>query len=160
MANIENWYSIDDEPQADFEPIPAGNYLAKIVESETKSTSKGDGQYLEIKLQICEGDHKNRVLIDRLNLKNPNTVAVEIARKTFASIREATGVNDPRDSEELHNIPMTVKVACEKSTYKGEERINNVIKKYSRRGAAPVAEQRAANEGSVEQHVQDATLNM
>jgi hypothetical protein len=46
-----------------------------------------------------------------LNLKNPNSVAVDIANKTLSSICYAVGVMNPNDSEELHDRPLEVKLA-------------------------------------------------
>ena len=160
MADLTGMYDQNDKPNDDFSPIPEGEYLAKIITSETKETKNRDGKFLELCLEICDGEHTGRKLFDRLNLQNKNEVAVKIARGTLAQIREATGINAPRDSCELHGIPMNIKVVCKKSTYNGEERMQNEIKKYTRRGAAPVAQQGAASEGGVDQHVSNAVDNL
>ena len=68
------------EPTSDFEPIPAGKYVAVITDSEVKDTKSGRGSYLQLAFQITEGEYKNRFLWARLNLENPNQTAVKIAR--------------------------------------------------------------------------------
>mgnify|MGYP000411414076 CR=1 FL=1 len=46
----------------------------------------------------------------RLNLKNANDKAVDIARKDLAAICRAVGVMSPKSSEELHDKPLMIKV--------------------------------------------------
>ena len=128
------------QPQESFEPIPAGWYECMIVESEMKPTKSGTGQYLQLRLDVTEGQYANRVLFERLNLDNPNTTAVEIAQRTLSAICHATGVLQPRDSSDLHNIPLRVKVSVRPAGNVYEA--NNDIKGYESLGgvkqAAPV----------------------
>ncbi len=100
------------EPTNDFEPIPAGKYVAVITESEMKPTKAGTGSYLQLTFQILEGEHKNRLLWTRLNLDNPNATAVQIARSELSAICRAVGVMTPSDSVELHNLPLVIHVRC------------------------------------------------
>lgn len=111
-----------------FEPLPAGEYIAAIVSSEMKPTKKNDGEYAEFKFEILEGEYKGRTLFSRLNLKNPNEKAVQIARGELSAICHAVGVLTPRDTVDLHNIPMRIKVACKKNPE--NDQINNEIKGY------------------------------
>jgi mannose-6-phosphate isomerase class I len=98
------------EPNAPRDPIPAGWYRAVIEASEEKPTKAQTGSYLQLTIQIIEGDHAGRKVIDRLNLNNPNATAVEIAQRTLSSICRAVGIMTPRDSQDLHDKPMMVKV--------------------------------------------------
>ena len=43
------------EPAATYEPLPAGNYSAVIVESEEEPTKAMTGSYLQLGLEIVEG---------------------------------------------------------------------------------------------------------
>lgn len=110
MANIRNLYNPEAETQTDFAPIPTGEYLAHITESDMKPTKKNDGQYLELEYTVLEGEFKNRKVWARLNLDNPNATTVDIANRQMASIREATGVMNPADSQELHYKPHFIRV--------------------------------------------------
>jgi hypothetical protein len=98
------------EPNAPREPVPAGWYKAVITSSEEKPTKAQTGSYLQMGIEIIEGDHAGRKVIERLNLNNPNSTAVEIAQRTLSSICRATGVMTPRQSDDLHDKPMMVKV--------------------------------------------------
>ena len=106
--------------------LPAGTYTAPIVASENKPTKNGNGSYLELQLEIIDGQYAGRKVWDRLNLRNPNQTAVEIAMRTLASICKAIGIKTPRDSSELHNKPLSVKVSVRE--YNGNE--SNEVKKY------------------------------
>ncbi|KAF1045647.1 DUF669 domain-containing protein [Xylophilus sp.] len=110
MANLFGSYDPNAEAQAEFSAIPTGEYLSVIVDSDMKPTKSGDGEFLELTYQVSEGEYKGRKVWARLNLKTPNAQAQEIANRQFASIREATGVANPRDSQELHNKPHIIRV--------------------------------------------------
>ena len=44
MANLNNFNANNVEPAADFDPIPAGKYVAVITDSEMKATKNGKRQ--------------------------------------------------------------------------------------------------------------------
>ena len=134
MANLGNFDASKVDPASSFDPIPAGKYIAVISESEMKPTKSGNGHYLELTLEIGEGQYKGRKLWARLNLDNPNAQAVQIARGELSAICRAVGVLQPKDSCELHNLPLSIKVACRKRDDTDE--ITNEIKGYERKEAA------------------------
>ena len=110
-GNLSGFNAAEVEPQqGSFEPIPAGWYTAMITDSEFKSTKSGNGEYLQLRLDVIEGEYENRVLFDRLNLNNPNQTAVEIAQRQLSAICRAVGVMTPQDSHDLHDRPLRVKV--------------------------------------------------
>jgi hypothetical protein len=125
------------EPAGDFSPVPEGEYLAVITESQQKATKAGTGHYLELKFQIIEGEHKNRLLWARLNLDNPNQTAVNIAKAELSSICRAVGILTPGDSAELHDKPLKIKVVLKKREDNGE--MTNEIKAYKPNGSAAPA---------------------
>lgn len=136
MADIGGPFNAHEVEPNDFSPLPEGSYTCVIEASENKATKDGSGSYLELTLQVIDGDYKGRKLFDRLNLNNPNQKAVQIARGTLSAICRATGVMTPNDSVELHDIPLVVKVACRKREDNGE--ISNEVKGYkSTKDAAP-----------------------
>ena len=112
MSNLAgyNFNAEEVEPSSSFDPIPAGWYQAIISNSELKATRDGYGEYLSLTLQVIEGQYENRLVFARLNLKNANDKAVDIARKDLAAICRAVGVMSPQASEELHDIPLMIKV--------------------------------------------------
>lgn len=100
------------DPTPVFDVLPAGDYLAMIVDSEMKPTKAGTGEYLNMTLQILDGPYKDRLIFDRLNLVNANAKAVEIAQRQLSQICHAVNVLRVNDSAELHDKPLvaTLKV--------------------------------------------------
>jgi len=117
------------EPQAEYVPLPAGWYKAVFTTSEEKPTKAQTGSYLQLGAEIIEGEHQGRKLIERLNLNNPNSTAVEIAQRTLSGICRAVGVMTPRDSSDLHDKPFMVKVAVKPAD--GQYNASNEIKEYA-----------------------------
>ena len=65
MANL-SFNAANVSPSVAYAPLPAGDYTAIITESETKATKDGQGQYLQLKLQIQGGEFSGRTLFDRV----------------------------------------------------------------------------------------------
>jgi hypothetical protein len=146
MGNLGNFDANQVEPTGDFEPIPAGKYPAVIIESEMKPNKAGTGSMLQLTFQIIEGDYENRLLWTRLNLEHPNATAVQIARAELSAICRAVGVLAPKDSVELHNLPLIINVRCKKRQDTGD--VVNEIKGFSARQSKPVRAATAAVQSS------------
>ena len=110
-----------------YEIIPAGEYPAVITASEMKDTKSGTGKYLNLQWQIIDGKYKGRVLFSMIHLFNQNPTAVEIAKKTLNTIALCCGLSEVRDSAELHNTPMNIKIAVKEDPAYGPK---NEIKNY------------------------------
>jgi len=143
MASFgESFNANEHESMGEFSPVPAGQYVAVITESEWKPTKKNDGQYLQMKVEIIDGEFKGRTLFVRLNLQNPSAQAMTIAKSELATICKAVGVITPTDSSELHNKPMEIKVTVKPA--EGNYQASNEIKNYAAIGtASPAATQTA-----------------
>ena len=112
MANLNGFDANAVEPmQSNFEPIPAGQYMAMIGASQEKTSQKGF-RYLSLEFEILEGPFKGRKLWVNLNLGHPNPETVKFARSELASICKAVGVLQPQDTVQLHNLPMGITVKC------------------------------------------------
>jgi len=131
MADLNGFNAHNVEPNADFDPIPAGKYLAVITASEMKPTKNNNGHFLELAFQVIEGPYKNRLLWSRLNLDNPSEQAVQIARGELSALCRAIGVMQPKDSVELHNLPLMVTVKCKNREDTGD--VVNEIKGYAKK---------------------------
>lgn len=120
MAEITGFNANEHEPAGDFSPLPEGFYTVAIVESDWKDTKSGEGKYLEFKYQVIEGDHDGRFVWSRHNLVNQNEIAVRIARGELSALCRAVGVMEPKDSVELHDLPLQIKVKVKKREDNGE----------------------------------------
>jgi len=133
MAKLD-FNANDVEPTTPFEPLPAGKYLAEISASEIKPTKSGNGNYLELEFTVLDGPCRGRKAWDRLCIDHPNELTQRIARGNLSAICRAVGILQPRDSVELHNLPLSINVRCKKRADTGE--ITNEIKGYAKREAA------------------------
>jgi hypothetical protein len=129
----------------DFSPVPSGSYRVTIIGSEMKKTSRGDGEYLALEMDILDGDHAGRKIFERLNIVNQNQQTVDIAYRTLGEIIRACGKVQVADSEELHGINMLADVIVKPGkpytkdgqTVQGNPQ--NEVKKYSPASGAGVA---------------------
>ena len=130
MAQL-NFDASKVDPSVPFEAVPSDKYTAEITKSELKPTKAGDGSYLEIEYTILEGEYRGRKVWDRLCLNHQTQKTVEIARANLSAICHAVGIMKPRDSSELHHIPLTITVKAKRDDSTGN--IFNEVKGYSKR---------------------------
>lgn len=97
-------------PQTGFEPLPLGWYNVMVDESEMKPTQAGDGHYLKLRYNVLDGQYANRKIFGNINLGNKNPQAVEIGLKQLSAVAHAVGVLMVQDSQQLHGIPLKIKV--------------------------------------------------
>lgn len=136
----------DDSPR-DFDPVPAGEYLAQITDSELKETKSG-GQMLKLTLRIETGPHAGRLIWDNLNIVNANAQAQGIAHRALRDICEAVGKPAIDDSEELHGFPLVIEVKIEPA--RGEYKARNGVRRYKSAnggGSKPAARPAPAPQG-------------
>jgi hypothetical protein len=129
MAEL-NFDSNEIEPTGSFEPLPLGEYTVMISASEMKPTKNGKGSYLQLTYDVVEGEYHGRKIFDRLNLVNESETAQDIAQRSLSAICRCVGVLHPKNSEELHDKPMIIKLGIRAAS--GEFQASNVVKGYSR----------------------------
>ena len=115
------------KPQEAFEPLPAGWYNARVINSEAKPTKDNKSGYLQLDLEIIDGEHHGRKVFDRLNLWNQGDNAAktcEIAQRQLSAYCHATGVFILQDSNQLHGIPLKIKLVVR--TQEGFDPTNDV----------------------------------
>ncbi|MEN0021051.1 MAG: DUF669 domain-containing protein [Planctomycetota bacterium] len=147
MADLGGQFDATNiEPNQPMKPLPAGEYICTITASEKQENKKRTGYFLKLTLTVQEGEHKGRTVIDRLNMWNPNQQASAIAQGQLSAICHATSVMKPKDSVELHGIPMKVTVDCARRT-DDPSLFGNNVKGYAKRSnvsAAATPEPQAA----------------
>ncbi|MGQ0628880.1 MAG: DUF669 domain-containing protein [Phycisphaerales bacterium] len=147
MATLNNFDANQVDPSVALDPLPAGKYTAVISDTEYKPTKSGGGKYLQLTFQVIDGEFKGRLVWARLNLENKSEMTVKIARGELSAICRAVGVMQPKDSVELHNVPLEISVGLKKREDNGE--FTNAIKGYAKKGgAAPQRQAASAGPGS------------
>lgn len=99
--------------------VPQGRYEARIVGSRIA------GGRLDLDFEIIGGEHDGRVLVQPLHLHSSSADAQRRGRAELCRICQAVGVMAPKDTDELHDIPMTIDV--------GLDNRRNTILSYSRK---------------------------
>ena len=113
---------------------------SRSVQSECGSPRPAPGQMLWLDMEVLEGPFQGRHVYDQLNLINPNPTAEEIAQRTLSAICHAVGKLQVADSEELHFLPLLVRVAVKPNGY-------NEVKGYKPAGQQQPAADRRARPG-------------
>ncbi len=165
MAQLGMTFNANDAPaRDDFTPVPPGVYTAMIVASEKKTTSKG-GEMIVLELDIQEGEHSGRKLFERLNIKNDNPKAVDIAFRTLGEMVKAVGKTTIKDTEELHNKRLMIEVRVEPAKpyidKEGKEQAGspqNSIKRFLPVSGAVSTPKGAATNPTVESKQEDKSV--
>jgi len=117
MALLPDVFKPEETDENPFAPIPADWYVAEVIKSELKATNDKTGKYIALSFKILEGDHEGRMIYANLNIVNKSEVAVKIARSDLKKICMAVGHEEElEDTEDLHNIPMQIKVSIKPET--------------------------------------------
>lgn len=128
---ILNFDASKIEVNESYDVIPDNTVVnAVIASSEWKETKDKTGGYLALKYEIIDGNYKGRLIFENINLQNSNDKAVKIAQETLAKICNAIGKVTVQNSEELHNIPMSLKLGVNPAQNGYEA--SNKIKSYSK----------------------------
>ena len=133
MAQLN--YQADPEMKPSYGLIEPGDYLAMIIASEMKPNKARTGEYLQLTVEVIDGQYKGRKVFDRLNIRNQNKTAERMAIESLNALCLATNTLHLNDSEQLHNIPVMITVDIEegKDGYDDQNR----IKGYTAAGGSP-----------------------
>lgn len=130
MADLSHLDMSKAAAPSSFTPIPAGEYKAMLVHSEVKPTKDKTGERLALRFVIMEGQYQNRLIFEGLNIVNKNATAQGIALRQLQDLKNAVGLPNASQSEELHHKPLTIKVAIKNdqnviTAYKSRSETNN-----------------------------------
>ena len=147
MSNLGNTYdATGGQTMGSYDVLPAGEYLATICKSEVREAkSNPQNRYANLEFEVTSGEHQGKRFWTMLNLWNTNATAVEIAQREMNSICHAIGKLRITDTEELHGIPMLVKVGVRNDPNYGDQ---NTVKGYRPANAPPSAAPNAQGSGA------------
>ena len=131
MADLGDFDSRKHADMKTFRVIPKGDYPMQIVKSERKTAATGNGDYLNLHIEVITGDYKGSMVFPKLNLWHVKDSTVQMANEELATICRAVGAPpNPRNSEVLHRIPFIGSVDVTPPTEKWPKE-SNVITKYA-----------------------------
>jgi hypothetical protein len=128
MASIAFSFNPDAEPSSGYRPLPEGDYVLEMVESDYLPTIDGLGMILKTKCQVVGGDFDLRPYYINYVLEHADEARQKIGQRDFAGLRRATGVLELSDSEEIHFKTFSVKIGVKARKETGE--LENVIREY------------------------------
>ena len=120
-------------------PVPAGIYVAQVVDSDVKPLKSGNGDALSLTFKILDGPHINRQVWASLNIRHSNAQAQQIAQAQLSALCHAAGVIRLQDSAMLHNRPVRIRVKVREAD--GQYAARNEVTGFEAipGGAAPAA---------------------
>ena len=136
-------------PQQSSGPLPAGVYLAHIVESDVQPLKSGNGEGLKLTFEVIDGQFKGRKVYENLNIRHTSEDTQRIAQSQLSALCHAVNVIKLMDTAALHFKPVRINVTVREAV--GQYKASNNIKGYEAAGGgisapataptpAPVAE--------------------
>ena len=135
-------FDAESIPIPSYEPIPAGWYAAEIDAAKVQDNNKNTGKLLYLEYVALNEPYAGRRVFQRINLSNPNAQAVEIGQRELAALSMACGITSLRDSAELLQKQIDIKLKVKKD--EGREPENAVVGYRPLTDAAPAASKPAA----------------
>lgn len=109
-----------------FEAIPTGTYEAVISNSESRPMKSGNGMGFNLEFEIISGECKGRKVFAWITFEHRTSPdAQRIGREQLSAICRAVGVTQLNDTAQLHNLPLHIVVALDKS-----DPTRNIIKGF------------------------------
>ena len=127
-------------PQQSSGPLPAGTYLAHIIESDVAPLKSGNGEGLKLTFEIIEGQFKGRRVWENLNIRHTSEDTQRIAQSQLSALCHAVNVIKLMDTAALHFKPVRINVTVREA--QGMYKASNNIKGYESAGSgvsAPAA---------------------
>lgn len=119
-------------PQASPGPVPAGTYLAQIIESDVAPLKSGKGTGLKLTFEIIDGQYKGRRIWENLNIQHENDETQRIAQSQLSALCHAVNEIKVKDTAVLHHKPVHVRVVMREA--QGQYQASNNIKGYESAG--------------------------
>jgi hypothetical protein len=110
-------------------PVPNGDYILAIDKAEiSKVKGSRTDDLLTLRFNILEGEYANRKIFVRLNIKNKNKQAEDIAHGELSAICHAIGIlqiESENHLQKLYGIPVKSRVGItpEKDGYAAQNKI-------------------------------------
>lgn len=102
------------DPSQGIGQLPIGAKLpVAITDSEVKATKDNSGGYIQLTLQVQQGENAGRKGAYRINLYNSSEAARGIAERQLSALCHVTGVFNLQDTQQLHNIPFLIDVVAQ-----------------------------------------------
>ena len=125
-------FLFDPESQegSHFDLIPAGSYVAEIIETEIAQPKSGDGHMLKLTWKISEGDYEGRQLWQTLCYQHSNAQTEAIARRSLKDLCVALDIGEQVSNPEIFKFkPARIRISVESDKsgqYDDQNRVRRV----------------------------------
>lgn len=117
-----------------------GEYSFHITGSEQKATANKNGTRLILTFSCLDEGFTGKRLVEGFNIVNPSETAVKIALEQLSAISYIVGVPRWTDTQQLHGIPLRIKLRKEPRDDKPELMTNAVLGYFDMNGKPASAE--------------------
>jgi hypothetical protein len=143
----EFYFDPGQQEGSQFEPFPAGDYTAEIIDAVISQPKSGDGHMLSLTWKICDGDYESRQIWQRLCYQHSNPTTQDIARRFLKGLCIALEINQQITDPEVFKFkPARIRVAIESDKYgqfDDQNRIKRVHALSASESEAPAPEKLA-----------------
>jgi hypothetical protein len=134
---LDEAFDTENEEGSSFDLLPPNKYAAEIDDAHVAITKSGEGQMVNLRWRIVEGDYENRVLFQSILIQHTSADAQRIGRAKFKDVAVACDIKDKiTDLDVLKYKKCHIGVGVEKDK-DGAYPDKNVVK-YTKPYAAPV----------------------
>lgn len=124
MAKL-TFKKLPEQSRADSQVLPAGEYFVEIVRSMITPSKSGKAKVLELRYQILEGEMAGATITGVITVEHEDRKSQNRGQVILSNLLDALGLEEFHDTEELHNIPLYIKVRV--TTREGGGDKNEVI---------------------------------
>jgi hypothetical protein len=121
-----------EEGSPAFEPLPAGSYVAVIINAKVGPLKSGKGQAVNLTWEVAGDKYRGRLIFDRIIVAHESAAAMKYGRRKLKDVADACGVTEQiTDLSVLHNQPCLVSVKIEtdpNGEYPPKNRVGRVRK--------------------------------
>lgn len=104
------------EANSGFDPIPPGDYILQVSETELKNTKNGSGQYIKVAFTVMGPKYEGRKIFTNFNIRNASPEAERIGVSQLKALVVAGGVAEPlMDTDQLVGATVSARVTVDKS---------------------------------------------
>ena len=135
MAQFSFDTSSVEKRESNFDLLPAGWYVAQVVESEVLPLKSGLGKALKLTFSVLTEGFVNRKVWARLNVQHTNPKTEKISQEQLRELCDSIGVVRFNDTSELHNKPVQIRVKIRKDDT-GQYEDQNEIAGFKAAGGA------------------------
>ena len=144
MAQFQFDTNSVEKRENNYELLPAGWYVAQVIESAVVPIKTGSGKALKLTFEVLSDGYRGRRVWAQLNVQHTNPDTERIANQHLRELSEAIGIVRFNDTVELHNKPVQIRVKVRKSDNPQYEDQNDVAGYKATGGLAAPAVQTPA----------------